>query len=118
MPVLKTNFYKKLVKNSCLYLSSLKNNKRSNNSYALLEDGSYVKLKYFIVNFDTKEEYAIIQRIEIENAFGRSCPMLKEIVDTVEEESFVSTKRIVKVCVHMTIKDKQYLCSVPNLHFY
>ena len=38
--------YNKIVKNGCLYSSSVKSNQRSNNSFAMLASGLYVKLNF------------------------------------------------------------------------
>ena len=50
----------KNVKNGCLYISSTKNNKRSDNSYAQLQNRSYVKIHNFMVQSGAQTEYTII----------------------------------------------------------
>lgn len=42
--------YQKITEDGFLYLSSLKESKRSDNSFAKLKEGTYVKIIYFIVD--------------------------------------------------------------------
>ena len=110
--------FKKIVKSGCLYMSSEKNNKRSDNSYAYLQNGLYVKIKHFIVHSESLTEYTIVQKVLTTNAFNNGCGILQRIVEVVNEESAVLTNDIVKVCVHMAFNDYEYLCVVPNLYYY
>ena len=114
----KTVSYKKMVKNGCLYMSAVKCNKRSDNTFAKLSNGSYVNLIYFIVDSDNKKEYVIVKRIHTIDAFRNKCSMLQKIVKIYNEESAVLTVDIVKICVHLISNDCEYLCAVPNLHSY
>ena len=99
-------------------MSSEKNNKRSDNSYAYLQNGLYVKIKHFIVHSESLTEYTIVQKVLTTNAFNNACGILQRIVELVNEESAVLTNDIVKVCVHMAFNDNEYLCVVPNLDYY
>lgn len=111
--------YNKLIKNRCSYMSSVKNNKRSNNIFAhQLSGGSYVKLKYFIVDSVTKKEYTVMHYIHTINFIPDKCNMLRKIISMDKEESAALTKDIFKKCVHMKLNKDEYLCTVPNLHFY
>ena len=65
----KTLSYNKLIKNRCLYMSSKKTNNRSNNTFAQLRDGTYVKLNYFIVDSDNKKEYTIVHCVHTIDVF-------------------------------------------------
>ena len=51
-------------------MSSGKINRRSNNTYAMLTDNSYVKLNYFIVDRSSKLECTIVQKLRVVNASG------------------------------------------------
>ena len=58
-----------MVKNGCLYMSAVKCNKRSDNTFAKLSNGSYVNLIYFIEDSDNKKEYVIVKKIHTIDAF-------------------------------------------------
>ncbi|XP_033228800.1 uncharacterized protein LOC117180408 [Belonocnema kinseyi] len=75
--------YKKLVKERCLYMSSIKNNKPSDNTFAQLRDGRYAKLNYFIIDSDPKKEYTIlvIEHVHTIYFFQEKCCMLRKIVN-------------------------------------
>lgn len=109
-----TVLYKKIVKNGCLYVSSNNNNDRLNNSYAQLKNGDYVKIFYFIVDKLSFSEHIIVQKIDTEEAYNNVYNMLRKI----NERTAVPTNEIEKVCVHMNINNGEYLCCVPNLHYY
>lgn len=110
--------YKKMVKNSCLYMSASQSNKRSNNSFAVLKNNSYVKIYHFIVDSASKKEYTIVSEVYTRNAYDDVCGMLKKIILTSNEQTAISTDDITRVCVYMTSNGKEYLCAVPNLYYY
>ncbi|XP_051176780.1 uncharacterized protein LOC127291625 isoform X1 [Leptopilina boulardi] len=114
----KASSYKKIIKNGCLYQSSLKNNHRSNNSFAQLLNGQYFKINKFIIDTGSKKEYTIGQKIIVEDAFIETCKVIKKITKIETWETAILTKNINKVCVQIKLNDNEYLCVVPNLHFY
>lgn len=56
--------YSKIVKNGCLYMSCTKINKRSDNCYAILFNGSYAQMKQFVVDLDEEKEFSIVRKID------------------------------------------------------
>ena len=110
--------YTKMVKNGCLFTSSGKTNTRSDNTYAMLKDNSYVKLNYFILDRVTKKEYTIVQKLVVVNVFNNEYTMLKKIVDIESTECAVLTNLMDKICVHIAVNENEYLCAMPNLYSY
>lgn len=111
--------YIKIVKDSCLYMSCMKTNKRSDNSFAILNDGSYVQLIKFIIDKENYNEFTIVRKIDTENFLQNDACSLRKIVKIHSFESLISTISIHKSCVHMTVSDKtEYLSSLPNLYHY
>ena len=51
----KTVLYKNMLKNGCLYMSTVNRNKRSDNTFAQLNNGSHANLIHFIVDSDNKK---------------------------------------------------------------
>lgn len=62
-----TKIYNKAVKEGCLYGTHLQENKRSDNSFALLNDGKFVRLQNFIVDHTTMSEFTICHDIVVNN---------------------------------------------------
>ena len=99
-------------------MSAEKRNKRSNNTFAQLSNGSYINLIHFIVDSDNGKEYVVVKKTHIIYAFENKCSMLQKKVRLYNKESAVLTVDIVKICVHLISNDCEYLCAVPNLHSY
>ena len=103
--------YKKIVKNCCLYSSCKKNNQRSDNSFAQLSSGQYVKLNYFIVDSYTEKEYTIAQKVLKIDAFdNKVCIMLKKVIKIDSEESAVITNDRESVCPYEIARHRIRLC--------
>ncbi|XP_051155210.1 uncharacterized protein LOC127277859 [Leptopilina boulardi] len=71
--------FKKMIKDGCLYMSSLIQNKRSDNSFAKLKDGTYVQIIYFIADHQNDKEYTVCRKLITQNAFPNQCAFLKKI---------------------------------------
>lgn len=110
--------FKKITKDGCLYLSSLKENKRSDNSFVKLKDGKYVKLLSFIVDRRNNVEKTIGQEIMTESIFENKCAMVRKIVSIKKEQLIVNTSEIKTVCVHVKVGKQEYICALPNLCSY
>ncbi|KAL7288242.1 hypothetical protein TKK_0017583 [Trichogramma kaykai] len=100
--------YQRIAKNSCLY--STKKNLRSNNSYAKLDNDTFVKIKEFVTDPITCKEYTSFhQLITCSDGFNH------EIVSEDEICSAILTKSIIAVAVCIQIKQKKYVTCVPNM---
>lgn len=106
--------FHKIVKNGCLFMSSKKSKKRSDNTFAQLTDFSYVKIMFFILDSCTKSEIAIVKKILTARSFEKCYTAMQTIVAEDSENSAIFTSEILKVCVHMMKDKKEYLCAVPN----
>ena len=107
-----------MVKDGCLYLSNAKENQRSDNSYAILVDVSYVKIIEFIVDRESKKEFIIYQKLRTRPAFQGRCKMIQKITSITGQETAIPTSSLSKVCVHMNIQSQQYIYALPNLCSY
>ena len=99
-------------------MSSGKINKRSDNTYAMLRNNLYVEINSFIVDKNTKMEYTIVQKLRLANAFGNACEMVKKIIQISEYETPILTNSISKICVHVTVNENEYTCTMPNSYSY
>lgn len=110
--------YQKVVKENCLYSSSLKINKRSDNTYAKLIDDTYVKIKEFIVDPRSNQEFLIYQKLRTRDAFRNEYKALQRILSTNCQETSVATVNLHKICIHMIFEREEYICALPNLYSY
>lgn len=110
--------YKKMVKNGCLYSSSIKNNLRSDNTFAKVLDGSYIRIIKFIVDPYLKKEFVIYQSLNTQLAFKNNYNALKKITSITKEKNITLTDNLEKICVHLNVQNNEYICAVPNLYSY
>ncbi|KAL7294422.1 hypothetical protein TKK_0012422 [Trichogramma kaykai] len=107
--------YLKIVKNNCLYESYLLNKKRSNNSFAILDNGLYVRLVAFaICSNDNDITYVNIVQTE---TFSENYKYFLKIKKVNENILTIPTNVIKKVCVNINV-DGNYIIPVPNLLHY
>ncbi|KAL7290768.1 hypothetical protein TKK_0015515 [Trichogramma kaykai] len=95
---------------------------RSNNSYAMLKDGSYIVIDEFIVDKVNKKELTICREVStIDSLALPECNNYKKmrvIRKISKEQIIIETETIAKVCIYMNVDNKKYVCSVPNLIHY
>ena len=107
-----------MVKDGCLYLSSTKDNKRSDNAFAKLFDGSYIKIVNFVIDPESKKHYDISHKLRTREIFKGYCRMLQKVISIMKHEISVPTGNLSRVCVHINIRGDEYVCEVPNLASY
>ena len=112
-----TEFYYKMVKDHCLYESYFKLKKRSNNSFAQLHDGKFIRIIGFIVCAEDDVEMTICNYIHTKNCYVIAFKAFQEIQKIDTENAVVPTKNIDRICIYMKI-DKMYICPLPNLYHY
>lgn len=110
--------FHKMVKDGCLFMSAKQINKRTDNTFAQLNDFSYVKIMFFILDSSNKLELAIVRKINTTRALKKYYNALQTIGAVDNEESIIFVTDILKVCVHMLKDNKEYLCAVPNSYVY
>ena len=110
--------FDKMIKNKCLYETSLKPQRRTNNSIAQIKDNTYIRILRFIVDSDRQEELTVCNKIKTRPAFNRSYEAFRLIDSISEEPEIIPTNTINSICIFMTVAKKRYICSVPNLLHY
>lgn len=108
------SLYKRLTKDSCLYSS--KCNKRSNNSYALLKNNTYIQISYFLHDENKKQDYTIYKTVKTSDLFVGKSNFVKKVIKVDNKEMAVKSDNLDKICVFMNAGDNQYICSVPNVY--
>ena len=99
-------------------MSSTKSKKHSDNAYVKLDNNTYVKVYDFIVDRNMGKEYAVVQKLVTTNSFDNDYKMLQKIITINDEQSAIPTTTIAKVSVHISLRNDEYLCAVPNLYSY
>ncbi|XP_071639002.1 uncharacterized protein [Temnothorax longispinosus] len=110
--------YHKIVKERCLYISSRKNRLRSNNSFALTKEGSFIRIIDFIIDPLSRKEYTICNVVNTEHIFDNNNTSMKKVIDIPNALLAIETNTIERVCVFIDINNAMYICAVPNLFFY
>ncbi|KAL7307604.1 hypothetical protein TKK_0000292 [Trichogramma kaykai] len=124
--------YRRMIKNNCTYVSNLKACAKSDNSKALLTDGSFVELIEFFVDEKSKTELTLCRIIKISktsilgNNISKEAKKLKldeihlkQVSSTqIKNVMVIPTASIESICVYIIIDDKAYICPTPNLYYY
>ncbi|KAL7288253.1 hypothetical protein TKK_0017593 [Trichogramma kaykai] len=114
-----SRIYRKMVKDRCLFNSSKTNRQRSDNSYAITHDGTFIQILDFIVDPINRLEFTLVRMINIENIYPNREASIKKITEISENIFAIKTADIAKVCVFISIdKNISYVGPVPNLYYY
>jgi len=114
--VFKKNILSKIVKNGCLFKSCNIHCYRSDNSFAQLNNGHYVKLKQFIVDVRSNVEYCVYNFLYVRNNdISNELSSLKEIVTVSNVNCVTKIENLEKLCVYMKVKEKQFIVALPNM---
>lgn len=114
-----TLVYTRMVKEGCLYLSHLKNNKRSNNCTAQLIDGRFIRIVKFAVDKTRNTNLTLCNVIQTGgHNLSDNYSILKKIRCVETEISLVPTTDIRRICIYIEVGCEYYVCPLPNLYFY
>lgn len=108
--------FSRMIKDKCIYGSCERANLRSCDSFARLEDGRYIEIHSFLVDEKNSEELTICKVIGTRpNRFSKIIQEVESVSDTF---MLISTEQISTICVHMKVRDVNYICNVPHLIHY
>ncbi|XP_071572483.1 uncharacterized protein [Temnothorax nylanderi] len=110
-----TIIYQKAVKDGCLFTSSQKKNTRSDNSFALLSDDTFIKIIYFIVDQKHKKKLTLCNVVNTSTPVCNSINLIRSIGS---EIIAVETDKIERICVFIKIENNCYIAVLPNSHNY
>ena len=106
----------RMVKNGCLYTCQNSKNKRSDNSYAILKNGTFIRIIEFVIDRENSADYTLCQGIQSVPIEG--FPILHEIQRIERDPTLIQTSEIERVCVLAQLEVQQYIVSVPHILFY
>ena len=110
-----TKVFSKAIIDGCLYATSEKVNKRSCNYYALLKDGTFIKILEFLVHYNNNQELLLCEVIETRPNNYNS--IIKDVI-SINETICIETVHIEKICAFIEILDKKYIIPTPHLLSY
>lgn len=109
--------YTKMVKDGCLYSTSSRAT-RSNNSYAYLIDGTFIRIVAFLVDPNNLEERIICRYVKVcDLSINKSGPM-KQVLETSDQTVLVFTHQLQSICVFAESGTSKFICPLPNLLHY
>ena len=97
-------------------MSDEKSNVRSCNSYVQLSDGSFVKIKQFLVDNKNSKEVTLCNVIETTS--GSDDNIVYAVNSINPELVAIETHIIKKICLFVSVKKYSYIIAVPNLLHY
>ena len=112
----KNLYFKRMVKDSCLYTSCEITNPRSCNCYAQLNDKSFIQIVKFVVNTESLEEITVCKKMEVSAL--KDCSSIFKVTKINEDNTLIDTASISRVCVFLSVNRKNYIIAVPHLYYY
>lgn len=108
--------YRQMLKNGCPYTSAHKVNARSCNSYAVLEDNTFIRIILFVNDPETRQQICIYSSIDVMEYEHFST--LKMCTSFKKSLKSVNVKNISKICVMMELDDVKFICPMANMQTY
>ena len=105
-----------MVKQGCLYISSYVKNKRSDTSYAQLEDNSFIRISQFLVDKENNIEQTLCKKVDASEVTG--CEAMYKITNICTDEKLEDTSKIARICVMTTTDKIRHITPVPYPYFY
>ena len=110
--------YEKVLKNNRVY-SSKGNNKRTNNTFVLLESGNYLQIKHIIIDKSNNNEFIAGHVLRTQNTFNSLYPNLKTVTSISDNIIIVPTENITLPCIFIEeISDTSYIIAMTAAIYY
>lgn len=90
---------------------------RTNNSFAQMKDGTFIQIDYFIVDEDLGTEHVIYKAIATENFLPNHYSFLQTVKEINDTLASADVNEVENICVFLEIRNKKYICPVPNLFY-
>ncbi|KAJ8684737.1 hypothetical protein QAD02_020530 [Eretmocerus hayati] len=101
--------------NGCLFMTDKRDNLRTCNYYAQLEDQSFIRISEFIVDLQGNSEQTFCRPLVVRS--NQYSSVVKEIIGY-SDGKLVPTNHITSICVQVDVEDKKYITPLPNLLHY
>ncbi|XP_043471564.1 uncharacterized protein LOC122504492 isoform X2 [Leptopilina heterotoma] len=111
-------YYKRMVKGKCIFSTSGDANVRTNNSFAQLKSGTFIKIQNFIVDENLETEHVIYKVICTENFIQDQYSYLQKVKEISNTLMVAEVDELENICVFFKIRKVDYICPVPNLYYY
>lgn len=112
-----TRRYQKIVYKGCLFESTRKIKRRTENAYAFTEDGIFVQILDFLIDTESREEWTKCRELYVEPFDNNMLGILK-VTGCSDKAILARTSCLESICVNIKVGDDCYIARVPNLHHY
>ena len=122
-PFLSKNYetYERMLKKSRIF-STRENNKRTNNSFALLNSKknskTYVKIEKILIDKINNNEICLVRTIQTKSAFGHLHSGLKTVIQVSDKIRAVSTTNLYLPCMFMRNQSQAFIIAMPDTFYY
>lgn len=107
--------FSRLLRENYLYCSSTGHREKLDSSICKLKNGNFIKIVKFVISKDYKFQKILCNLIQFQqNDMISQYSSLKQVLGISEELDIVETEDLVNVCVFMKIKNKTFVCDLPN----
>lgn len=106
--------FKKMVRNGCLYLSNIKINKRSDNTFVRLKNRSHGNIVSFVIDKETKRELVILQMLKTNPMFLDNHLAYQKVIKIDKDVEAKNIEEIDTICIYITINNQRFICPVAN----
>lgn len=94
----------RIMKNNCNFSSANKVNKRTDNSFAITNDGDFVQVFHFFADVVNSVEKSIVRRINVSGMKHGNRNLMYQINNIFEDFDIIATDKIDRVCVCLNEK--------------
>ena len=108
-----TEGYNKIIVDNCVHTTCLKQNKRSDNSYVMLQNKTINQIQEFLVDVSTKEEIIVGKIVQTKPA-EHICKQTRQIEQIDDNVNFFHNSEIELPCNVINVNADTYICPVPN----
>lgn len=116
MSLKNTEGFRKIIVNGCVYTSCKKKNKRSNNSYAMLKNGTFFQIEDILLDKQAKIEIIvgkIVRTKEVENICKQT-----RLIEMINDVRVCQISEIESPCNVINVNADSYICPVPNTYHF
>ena len=108
--------YDRMLKNGRIF--STVENKRTNNSFAILHTRNYVKILKFIVDNNDSQEYCIVNHIETRKKFQNQLHQLQTVNSISVNPVIIPIRDIMVPSIYMTLRDQSSIIAMPQTYYF
>lgn len=115
----RSKFYQRVIKDGCLYASSQKINERSDNSIVQMQDGQFAMILKYVCDEENQKEWVVFQILKtFKPTSWLGYDSLQQVRTISEDVTIKEINNIRSVCACFSLKESEYIVTLPNLFLY